>query len=122
MCHSSVVLALCLSIYVLTVTPSTCDCESSQNCTVMGDDAVYSLPGDETQYSITVNGAMSLEYEVTVRADTCDNTLTGDLSPVFIVNLTGNVSCTVNLYETKFPLFNMRHKGTIHSLAYFFIS
>ena len=78
-----------VSQYVLTVTPPTCDCESLQNCTLMDNVAVYFLPGNETQYDITVNGTMSLEYDVTVRADTCNNTLTGDLSPVYNINLTG---------------------------------
>lgn len=39
---------------------------------------------NETQYDITVNGATSLEYDVTVRAD---NILTGDISPAY--NITG---------------------------------
>ena len=88
-----------VSQYVLTVTPPTCDCESLQNCTLMDNVAVYFLPGNETQYDITVNGTMSLEYDVTVRADTCNNTLTGDLSPVYNINLTGTLcTCTLILY------------------------
>ena len=78
-----------VSQYVLTVTPPTCDCESSEDCMLMADAAVYFVPGNETQYDIAVNGNMSLEYDVTVRADTCDNSLTGDQSPVYNVNISG---------------------------------
>ena len=66
-----------VSQYVLSVTPPTCDCPSSLNCVVMDGRAVYTLSGSERQYDITVNRTMSPEYGVTVRADTCDNTLTG---------------------------------------------
>ena len=84
--------------YVLTVTPPTCDCESSEDCMLVDNAAVYFVPGNETQYDIAVNGNMSLEYDVTVRADTCDSTvtlndsavtLTGDLSPVYNFNVSG---------------------------------
>ena len=78
-----------VSQYVLTVTPPTCDCDSSEDCMLMDNAAVYLLPGNETQYDIAVNGTMSLEYDVTVRADTCDNSLTGDISPVYNINLIG---------------------------------
>ena len=78
-----------VSQYVLTVTPPTCDCESLQNCKLMDNAAVYFMPGNETQYDIAVNGNISLEYDMTVRADTCDNSLTGDISPVYSINLIG---------------------------------
>ena len=69
-----------VSQYVLSVTPPTCDCPSSPNCVVMDGRAVYTLSGSERQHNITVNRTMSPEYGVTVRADTCDNTLTGETS------------------------------------------
>ena len=78
-----------VALYVLTVTPPTCDCESSEDCMLMDDAAVYFVPGNETQYDIAVNGNISLEYDVTVRADTCDNSLTGDQSPVYNINISG---------------------------------
>ena len=78
-----------VTLYVLTVTPPTCDCESSEDCMLMDDAAVYFVPGNETQYDIAVNGNISLEYDVTVRADACDNSLTGDQSPVYNINISG---------------------------------
>ena len=78
-----------VSQYVLSVTPPTCDCPSSLNCVVMDGRAVYTLSGSERQYDITVNRTMSPEYGVTVRADTCDNTLTGYPSSEYNINLTG---------------------------------
>ena len=78
-----------VSQYVLSVTPPTCDCPSSPNCVVMDGRAVYTLSGSERQHNITVNRTMSPEYGVTVRADTCDNTLTGDPSSEYNINLTG---------------------------------
>ena len=78
-----------VSQYVLSVTPPTCDCPSSPNCVVMDGRAVYTLSGSERQHNITVNRTMSPEYGVTVRADTCDNTLTGEPSSEYNINLTG---------------------------------
>jgi hypothetical protein len=52
---------------------------------VVDNSAVYTIPGSETQYNVTVNG--SVEYSVTVRADTCGGNLTGD-SLEYSVNLT----------------------------------
>ena len=76
-----------VSQYVLSVTPPTCDCRPSPNCVVMDGRAVYTLSGSERQHTITVNRT---EYGVTVRADTCDNTLT---SSEYNINLTG-ILCT----------------------------
>ena len=81
-----------VSQYVLSVTPPTCDCPSPPNCVVMDGRAVYTLSGSERQHNITVN--RSPEYGVTVRADTCDNTLTGEPSSEYIINLTGIILCT----------------------------
>ena len=78
-----------VSQYVLSVTPPTCDCPSSPNCVVMDGRAVYTLSGSERQHNITVNRTMSPEYGVTVRADTCDNTLTGEPSSEYNIDLTG---------------------------------
>ena len=78
-----------VSQYVLSVTPPTCDCPSPPNCVVMDGRAVYTLSGSERQHNITVNRTMSPEYGVTVRADTCDNTLTGEPSSEYNINLTG---------------------------------
>ena len=75
---------------VLSVTPPTCDCPSSPNCVVMDGRAVYTLSGSERQHSITVNSTISPEYGVTVRADTCNNTLTGEPSSEYNINLTGS--------------------------------
>ena len=83
-----------VSQYVLSVTPPTCDCPSSPNCVVMDGRAVYTLSGSERQHNITVNRTMSPEYGVTVRADTCDNTLTGEPSSEYNIDLTGIVLCT----------------------------
>ena len=76
-----------VSWYRLSVTPPTCDCVSP-HCMVVNDTAVYSLSGNDTYYHISINGTKSLVYNVTVRADTCDNTLTGELTSVYI-NLKG---------------------------------
>ena len=78
-----------VSQYVLSVNPPTCDCPSPPNCVVMDGRAVYTLSGSERQHNITVNRTMSPEYGVTVRADTCDNTLTGEPSSEYNINLTG---------------------------------
>ena len=82
-----------VSQYVLSVTPPTCDCPSSENCDVVMDSmdstALYTLSGNQREYNITVNGTMSLVYKATVRADTCDNELAGELSSVHNINLEG---------------------------------
>ena len=80
-----------VSQYVLSVTPPTCDCDSSPDCIVMGGTAVYTLSGSDTQYDITVSETMSLEYGVTVRAETCGNRLNGELSPQHVINLPGRL-------------------------------
>ena len=76
-----------VSQYVLSVTPPTCDCPSSPNCVVMDGRAVYTLSGSERQHNFTVNSTMSPEYGVTVRADTCDNTLTGEPSSEYLTGM-----------------------------------
>ena len=61
-----------VSQYVLSVTPPTPECHSgpgSGDCMLMTD---------QTQYKLTL--AMNRTYTITVRADTCNNTLTGDSS------------------------------------------
>ena len=73
-----------VSQYVLSVTPPTSDCQSSPDCMVMDDSSVITRPGTETQYSLTVS---SQNYDITVRADTCGGSLTGDNSSVYTVNL-----------------------------------
>ena len=78
-----------VSQYELSVTLPTCDCDSSPDCTVMDGTAVYTLSGRETQHDITVNEAMSLEYGVTIRADTCGNRLNGELNPQHVIYLPG---------------------------------
>ena len=43
-----------VSLYVLTVTPPTCDCESSEDCMLMDNAAVYLLPGIMTPSMISL--------------------------------------------------------------------
>ena len=71
---------------VLTVTPPTSDCQSSGDCMVMDGSSVITTPGTVTQYSLTVT---SQDYDITVRADTCGGSLTGDTSFLYNINLTG---------------------------------
>ena len=67
-----------VSQYVLSVTPPTSDCQSSsEDCVLMTHHTHYDL-------TLTVNET----YILTVRADTCSNTLTG--------NYSDNVSIRVN--------------------------
>ena len=75
-----------VSQYVLTVTPPTSDCQSSGDCMVMDGSSVITTPGTVTQYSLTVT---SQDYDITVRADTCGGSLTGDTSSLYNINLTG---------------------------------
>ena len=72
--------------HVLTLTPPTSDCQSSGDCMVMDDSSVITTPGTQTQYSLTVT---SQDYDITVRADTCGGSLTGDTSSLYNINLTG---------------------------------
>ena len=44
---------------------------------VMDGSSVITTPGTQTQYSLTVNVNQS---DITVRADTCNNTLTGEIA------------------------------------------
>ena len=76
-----------VSQYVLTLTPPTSDCQSSGDCMVMGGSSVITTPGTQTQYSLTVT---SQDYDITVRADTCGGSLTGDTSSLYNINLTGD--------------------------------
>ena len=53
---------------------------------VMDGSSVITTPGAQTQYSLTVT---SQDYDITVRADTCGGSLTGDSSSLYNINLTG---------------------------------
>ena len=75
-----------VSQYVLTLTPPTSDCQSSGDCMVMDGSSVITTPGTQTQYSLTVT---SQDYDITIRADTCGGSLTGDTSSLYNINLTG---------------------------------
>ena len=76
-----------LSQYVLSVTPPTPDCQSSPDCVIVTSSSQYTIPGSETQYSLTVG---TLDYDITVRADVCDGSMTAE-SSVYNVNLTGEI-------------------------------
>ena len=79
-----------MSQYVLTVTPPTSDCKSSPDCslTTDGGSSVITAPGTQTAYSLSVT---SQSYDITLRADTCSGSLTGDTSSVYNVNLAGEI-------------------------------
>jgi hypothetical protein len=79
-----------VSRYVLTLTPPTSDCQSSGDCMVMDGSSVITTPGTQTQYSLTVT---SQDYDITVRADTCGGSLTGDSSSVYNLNMK-DLGCT----------------------------
>ena len=82
-----------VSNYILTVTPPTCDCQSSPDCILINSNtsAEYMLSGSQTQSIITVNG--SLVYDMTLRADTCDGELTGNI--ILMPSLDFSVSCKI---------------------------
>ena len=80
-----------VSQYVLSVTPPTSNCQSIQDCVVMDGSSVYTRPGTETQYSLTL---ASQDYDITVTASTCGGSLTGNISSPYSVNLTGIHSST----------------------------
>ena len=80
-----------LSQYVLSVTPPTPDCQSSPDCVVVTSSSQYTIPGSETQYSLTVG---TLDYDITVRADVCDGSITAE-SSVYNVDLTGEIDTFV---------------------------
>ena len=84
-----------LSQYVLSVTPPTRDCQSSPDCVVVTSSSQYTIPGSETQYSLTVG---TLDYDITVRADVCDGSMTAE-SSVYNVNLTGEIDTWCALYQ-----------------------
>ena len=64
-----------VSQYVLSVTPPTTDCQShSEDCV---------LTTDQTHYDLTVT--VNHTYTLTVRADTCHNTLTGNHSSPLLI-------------------------------------
>ena len=65
-----------VSQYVLSVTPPTSDCGSgSEDCV---------LVTDQTHYDLTLT--VDQTYNLTVRADTCTNTLTGEYSDPLSIN------------------------------------
>ena len=66
-----------VSQYVLTLTPPTSDCQSSGDCMVMDGSSVITRPGTQTQHTFNVDVSQS---DITVRADTCDGSLTGDIA------------------------------------------
>ena len=74
-----------MSQYVMTVTPPTFDCQSC-SLTTDGSSSVVTAPGTQTAYGLSVT---SQSYDITLRADTCGGSLTGDTSSVYNVNLTG---------------------------------
>ena len=86
-----------LSQYVLSVTPPTPDCQSSPDCVVVTSSSQYTIPGSETQYSLTVG---TLDYDITVRADVCDGSMTAE-SSVYNVNLTGEIVYSVSEGKRK---------------------
>ena len=65
-----------MSQYVLTVTPPTSDCQSSPDCSLTAT----------SKLTISVTGN---ENEISVRADTCCGSLTGDISSIN----TGYLTC-----------------------------
>ena len=70
-----------VSQYVLSVTPPTSDCQStSEDCVLMTHHTHYDL-------TLTVNET----YILTVRADTCSNTLTGNYSEPLSINTTSQL-------------------------------
>ena len=77
-----------LSQYVLSVTPPTPDCQSSPDCVVVTSSSQYTIPGSETQYSLTVG---TLDYDISIRAD----------SSVYNVNLTGEIDTWCYVSERK---------------------
>ena len=74
-----------MSQYVLSVTPPTSDCQSSTDCslTTDGSSSVVTAPGT---FTVSVTGN---ENEISVRADTCRGSLTGDISSINTGYLTG---------------------------------
>ena len=101
-----------LSQYVLSVTPPTPDCQSSPDCVVVTSSSQYTIPGSETQYSLTVG---TLDYDITVRADVCDGSMTAE-SSVYNMNLTGEL--TLGVYpvsEGKRESSNFVYTGNITS-------
>ena len=77
-----------MSQCVLTVTPPTSDCQSSPDCslTADGSSSVITVPGTQTTFTVSVTGN---ENEISVRADTCRGSLTGDISSINTGYLTG---------------------------------
>ena len=70
-----------VSQYVLSVTPPTSNCQSSsEDCVLMTHHTHYDL-------TLTVNET----YILTVRADTCSNTLTGNYSEPLSINTTSQL-------------------------------
>ena len=72
-----------VSQYVLSVTPPTSDC-GSEDCV---------LVTDQTHYDLTLT--VDQTYNLTVRADTCNNTLTGDYSDPLSINTGQSISYNI---------------------------
>ena len=96
-----------LSQYVLSVTPPTPDCQSSPDCVIVTSSSQYTIPGSETQYSLTVG---TLDYDITVRADVCDGSMTAE-SSVYNVNLTGELTLGVYPVSEKVAVRIMSIQG-----------
>ena len=74
-----------VSQYVLSVTPPTSDCGSgSEDCV---------LVTDQTHYDLTLT--VDQTYNLTIRADTCNNTLTGDYSDPLSINTGQSISYNI---------------------------
>ena len=82
-----------VSQYVLSVTPPISDCQpGSGDCVLMTD---------QTQYNLTVT--VNQTYNLTVRADTCNNTQNGSESSVLSLELGGMckskfIKCIVSVH------------------------
>ena len=74
-----------VSQYLLTVTPPTSDCQSSPDCSLTSS-SVITVPGTQTTFTVSVTGNGT---EMSVRADTCRGSLTGETSPARTVDLRG---------------------------------
>ena len=76
-----------VSQYVLSVTPPTSDCGSgSEDCV---------LVTDQTHYDLTLT--VDQTYNLTVRADTCSNTHTGNYSDPLSINTGQSISYNIFL-------------------------
>ena len=99
-----------VSQYVLTVTPPTPDC-GSEDCVFMTE---------ETQYSLTLT--VDQTYSLTIRADTCPNTQTGDDSDPVSLTIYGEI-LIILLTVCTLSLCCRRHRqlhcsATVHHLKW----